>query len=68
MTDGTLEIDYTSTTEEERIYAWRVHVLAAAGYPHPLAKLVADSTADLHTAERLVRDGCPPATAVRILT
>jgi hypothetical protein len=68
MTDETTEIEYTRTTEEERIFDWRVHVLASAGYPHPLAKLVADSSADLHAAERLVRQGCPPATAVRILT
>jgi hypothetical protein len=70
MTNRTLEMDEPThrPTEEQRIFAWRVEVLVAAGYPNALAQLVAGTGADLHDAERLVANGCPPALAVRILT
>jgi hypothetical protein len=38
-----------------------------AGYPIPLAERLADSSADLHRAVELVRQGCSFDTAAEIL-
>jgi hypothetical protein len=47
---------------------WRVTALTRAGYlPEQALRLVVSREVDLHLAERLVLQGCPPATAVRIL-
>ena len=55
-------------TEEERIFSWRHASLLAAGYDHRLAlKLALRNDVDLHGALHLMRAGCPPETAARIL-
>jgi hypothetical protein len=55
-------------TEGERIFSWRHASLLAVGYQPRLAfKLALRSEIDLHQAVELVRHGCPPATAARIL-
>lgn len=54
-------------TEREKVAGWRLHVLIEAGYPLPLAERLAHSDADLHSAVKLVRQGCEPKTAAEIL-
>jgi hypothetical protein len=55
-------------SEEERVFSWRHASLLAAGFDHRLAfKLALRPDVDLHLAVRLLRDGCPPETAGRIL-
>jgi hypothetical protein len=47
---------------------WRRAQLIQAGFPHTLATRVAgDECYDLHELTELVRSGCAPALAVRIL-
>ena len=54
--------------ELEQIRIWRLEVLADAGYGPALAAELADSDdVDLHAAVRLLRRGCPPELAARIL-
>lgn len=54
--------------EQERVEAWRAEQLLDAGYPADLAlELAADEHVDLRQAVELVKTGCPPATAARIL-
>jgi hypothetical protein len=54
--------------EQERIVRWRVERLLAAGYDSVTALLIGvELTVDLHVAVDLVRAGCLPETAVRIL-
>jgi hypothetical protein len=53
---------------ETEIFEWRFAELTRAGFSHADAWLLAaDKEVDLRTAERLIVQGCPPATAVRIL-
>ena len=55
-------------TEEERVLRWRQEELCRAGYPDRLAlKLALRRNVDLHQAVDLLRRGCPPETAARIL-
>jgi hypothetical protein len=54
-------------SERDKVAGWRLHVLIEAGYPLPLAEKLAHSEADLHTAVKLVRQGCEPLTAAEIL-
>lgn len=55
-------------TERERVIRWRVEQLAKVGYSWPAAMVIAANThVDLHDAVDLVRWGCSPDTAVRIL-
>lgn len=62
--DGALEYG----TEAERVAAWRLHVLVnVAGYPVPLAELIAASDADLHRAVDLLAQGCGFELAAEIL-
>jgi hypothetical protein len=54
--------------EGGKVEAWRLHTLLEAGYPTMYADQLAGRTdVDLHQAVELVEQGCPPATAVRIL-
>ncbi|MDQ2982622.1 MAG: hypothetical protein M3R70_01670 [Actinomycetota bacterium] len=57
----------TPQDERSKVESWRLHVLIEAGYPLPLAEKIAHSEADLHSAVELVRGGCEPETAARIL-
>jgi hypothetical protein len=54
-------------SEKVKIESWRLHVLIEAGYPLPLAEKLAFSSADLHQAVDLVKDGCSPLLAAEIL-
>ena len=50
------------------IFDWRFTELTRAGYSDSDALLLAgDKDVDLRVAERLLAEGCPPATALRIL-
>jgi hypothetical protein len=55
-------------TESERVERWRTAELMRVGFPGDDAVALAVRTdVDLHEAIELVRRGCPPALAVRIL-
>lgn len=55
-------------TEADRVEGWRLRELIAAGYPVVVAERIArDLTVDLHKAVELLRRGCPPELAARIL-
>jgi hypothetical protein len=57
-----------SETEHERVERWRAEALERAGYAHDAAaELAARTDVDLHRAVKLVENGCPPETALRIL-
>ncbi|HYZ20458.1 MAG TPA: hypothetical protein VE615_13000 [Gaiellaceae bacterium] len=56
------------TPEERAIVSWRLDQLLRAGFALADARVVATHRqVDLHNALDLVRRGCPPATALRIL-
>jgi hypothetical protein len=55
-------------TESERVLRWRADELKRAGYDDRLAlKLALRSHVDLHRAVDLLRRGCDPVLAARIL-
>ena len=55
-------------TDRERVIRWRVEQLARVGYSWPAAMVIAANTQiDLHEAVNIVRAGCHPEIAVRIL-
>jgi hypothetical protein len=47
-------------------HRWRVSRLRGLGVPGALAEIYADRL-DFHQIERLVRRGCPPLLAIRIV-
>ena len=52
----------------ESVRRWRLEQLERAGYPSKDALLLSGRLdIDIHEAARLLRRGCPVATAVRIL-
>ena len=66
----TVEIDVEAReeSEEARVLAWRTAALRRAGYGESAAaELACSRDVDLHRAVDLVRIGCPPETARRIL-
>ena len=73
--DPTVETRPAETLEEgvvdqsARVLSWRIEQLIAAGFDSEAAFVLAlDRDVDLHDATELVRRGCPPGTAFRILT
>jgi hypothetical protein len=55
-------------TEMDAITGWRFGYLLGAGYDPEAALLIAkDNGVDLHRAADLVKNGCAPDTALRIL-
>ena len=55
-------------SEEEQVICWRASALVRAGYEEGTAlELALRPDVDLHRAVDLVRRGCPPSTAARIL-
>ena len=52
---------------QQQVIDWRHHVLAEAGYTDEIARTIAESDADLHRAVELLRVGCEPEVAARIL-
>ena len=72
--DPTLQELETEASEETtpdpaaRVLGWRIEQLIAVGFDSDAALVLAlDRTVDLHEATELVRRGCPPTTAFRIL-
>lgn len=58
----------TETVADAAVYCWRLEELERAGYTTWDASVLAAARhVDLHAALRLVEQGCPPATAARIL-
>lgn len=63
------EVASPRRSEDERVFDWRLACLRAAGFDDDdSATLARERSVDLHVALDLVRRGCPPETAVRILT
>jgi hypothetical protein len=55
--------------EEYRVNRWRIDQLVRAGYPPTKALILAiDPDVDLELARRLLRQGCSPSLATRILS
>jgi hypothetical protein len=52
--------------DRQVVHEWRAAQLRRLGIPAPLAELYADRL-DWHQAARLMRRGCPPLLALRIL-
>ena len=73
--DQALETLPVETAEESgrsdpaaRVLGWRIEQLIAVGFDSDSAFVLAlDRSIDLHEATELVRRGCPPETAFRIL-
>ncbi len=58
----------TKETEQERIQRWRADELERVGFePAAASMLAARNDVDLHHAIDLVRSGCDPELALRIL-
>ena len=58
----------TVETETERVERWRTAELMRVGFPGDDAvALAARTDVDLHEAIELIKRGCPPELAVRIL-
>lgn len=57
-----------SNAKEALVFEWRLETLLRAGFAGDAAhSLAACSHVDLHVAVGLVKRGCPPETALRIL-
>jgi hypothetical protein len=68
MSAETDVIEASGMTDEELIFAWRFEQLQRAGFDSELAlDLAVCAGVDLHDATELVRRGCAPALAARIL-
>lgn len=52
--------------EDQIVHEWRVSRLTGLGIPRPMAEVDADNV-DWHQIARLVRRGCPPVLALRIV-
>lgn len=52
--------------DERSVHNWRVSQLTRLGIPGTLAEIYADRI-DWHQIARLVRRGCPPRLALRII-
>jgi len=52
--------------DDRRVREWRVARLSGLGIPWPLAQAAADHV-DWHQVADLVRRGCPPRLALRIV-
>jgi len=62
------EIEIVVDHEDERVVSWRAEELIRAGFDEfDAIELAFERHVDLHRAIDLVRRGCPPKTAVRIL-
>jgi hypothetical protein len=62
LTAGHDAIDH----DDSLVYNWRVSRLTRLGIAGTLAEMCADRI-DWHQVARLVRDGCPPRLALRIV-
>lgn len=67
ITAGHEAVSRDATSRERRlVHAWRMSRLTGLGIPGPLAEAYADRL-DWHQIARLVRRGCPPLLALRIV-
>ncbi len=64
LIDETLDAD---SSELEAVQRWRSEQFGRLGFDSVVARVLAESPADLGLARRLIRDGCPVALAFRIL-
>jgi len=63
-----VELDLEFDAEAELVRIWRMEELERAGYPASEARRLADLTyVDLHLATDLLRRGCSPELAFKIL-
>jgi hypothetical protein len=63
----TEQLEWTAN-HDTAIFEWRLASLRRAGYPSGDAWLLAgEKHVDLRLAEKLLKTGCQPATAMRIL-
>lgn len=61
-------IETNNRREERHVLGWRYEELVRAGYPEREAMVLSDRVdIDLHRAVELLRCGCSPNTAIRIL-
>jgi hypothetical protein len=68
MSVAAAELDLDLDPEAERVLLWREEELERVGYERDTARDLAERTyVDLHLAMDLMRRGCPPDTALRIL-
>jgi hypothetical protein len=68
MSEQTYEqVEAPRMSEREKVEFWRLGELIRCGYPVPVAEKLACSDADLHRAIELVKVGCEPALAAKIL-
>ena len=64
---STADVIYAET-EEQRIESWRMEALERAGYDRrSSAVLACRKDVDLHQAMSLLKNGCTPELALRIL-
>jgi hypothetical protein len=64
---STADVIYAET-EEQRIESWRMEALERAGYDRRSAAVLAcRKDVDLHQAMSLLKNGCTPELALRIL-
>lgn len=59
-------LEWRRLDDELTVVQWRTERLIALGYELREAAFLAISRVDIHELERLIANGCPPATAVRI--
>ena len=65
---STTEAEVLYDSELGRVVDWRCQELRRAGYDEHAARALAERVeTDLHRAIDLLKGGCPPATAARIL-
>ena len=62
----TLSSEWRRLDDDLIVLRWRTERLVALGYELREAAFLAISRVDIHELERLIGNGCPPATAVRI--
>ena len=63
-----VELELEFDPEAELVRSWRLEELERAGYPATHARELADlAYVDLHLATGLVRQGCSPELALKIL-
>ena len=62
----TLASEWRRLDDDLTVVRWRTERLIALGYELREAAFLAISRVDIHELERLIENGCPHATAVRI--
>lgn len=60
------DIEWRQLDDDLWLAHWRAERLIALGYELGRAASLAISGIDIHQPERLIENGCPPETAVRI--